>query len=294
MNWKNLWKELTPHPLSSIVQATEQYHLAVQYIAMAGKNLLPQQADDSQTTLEWWPDRRCFAGRRIPGNPDFRLVLDTREFSLVFYRDVRHPGEFLSLSGLKDEEVFSWVNEISLRKGATLDDLKRVDHYSLPPNFLSKGETFSTPTNSAQDILATYRSNADLALAHVAAKIPASGPVRVWPHHFDTGSSVALGPDNGTTEFMGFGMAIPDTYVSDYYFYVNFSSNKQEMDVGNLPEVEGIGEWHAQDWLGRILPLGQIVELSSPLHQAEAVESFFYRAVQAISSLSKISAANLI
>ncbi|MEM9718510.1 MAG: hypothetical protein AAGA10_04655 [Bacteroidota bacterium] len=287
MHWKNLWKELTPHPLSSIKQATEQYHHAIQFIAMCGNNLLPGQTDDSQTNLEWWPDRSSFSGRRIPGKPTFRLVLDTQDFSLIFYRDVRHPGEYLSLDGLNEKEVYSWVNDMTLRKGSHTGSLRRIQHYRTPPHPLSEGATFTTPSSSAQDILAAYRSNADLILAHMAAKFPSASPVRVWPHHFDTGSSVPLtfDTDSQISEAVGFGLAIPDMYTPDYYFYVNFLAKESKLPIASFPTLEGLGKWHTEGWVGRILPLSKVVELSSSTQQAEAVEGFFYHGVDAVLGL---------
>ena len=283
MNFTPLWKEITPHPISSIHQATENYHHAIQFIAMCGKNFLKEEDDDSQTNLEWWPDRNCFAGRRIPANPAFRLVLDTGNFELVFYRDARHRGEFLSLDGLKKEEVFEWVKGISQRKGLEVSNLTPIQHYQIP----SMGSAYQKPSQSAQTILSVYRSNADLVMAQIAAKFPNSGSVRIWPHHFDTGIYLPLekASDGKISQSMGMGLAIPDKHVPDYYFYV---SPWKEGGITLDEKLTGLPEeatWNTQDWTGAILPMGKVGAHTSIPQQVRLVETFFQQAIAASNRL---------
>ncbi len=291
MNFTPLWKEITPHPISSILQATENYHHAIQFIAMCGKNFLKGEEDHSQTNLEWWPDRNCFAGRRIPANPAFRLVLDTENFELVFYRDARHRGEFLSLDGLKKEEVFEWVKGISQRKGLDVSNLTPIQHYQIPNYPMDTGSAYEKPSQSAQTILSVYRSNADLVMAQIAAKFPNSGSVRIWPHHFDTGIYLPIeeGSEAKVSHSLGMGLAIPDKHIQDYYFYV---SPWKEGDVLSDKELPGLPEeanWNTQDWMGAALPMGKVAAHTSIPQQVALVETFFQQAIAASYQLLGLS-----
>lgn len=287
MELKQLWNELSPHPISSLIQATEQYHHAVQYISMLGKSFLAEQADDSQTNVEWWPDRESFAGRRVPAEPAFRLIFDTRQFSLVFYRDARHPAEFLSLQGLKKDEVREWVKGIVKRKGLDVEKVNPIAHYEIPTYPMDQGDPYSKPAESAQHVLASYRSNADLLLSLIAGKFPKSGSVRIWPHHFDTGISIPLvhNSQKEVTQSLGIGMAIPDEHLGDYYFYVTPFNKEKDQRYEKLPELEGGGVWKKEGWVGAVLPLSKVAESPTSAEQIEQVRIFFQAAIHSSLSL---------
>ena len=291
MELEQLWNEVSPHPTSSLIQATEQYHHAIQYISMLGKSFLQEQADDSQTNLEWWPDRDCFAGRRIPAKPALRLILDTRQFSLVFFRDARHPAEFLSLQGLKKEEVQEWVEGIVKRKGLDVEKVSPSDHYQIPTYPLEQGEPYTKPSESAQHVLAAYRSNADLILSRIAGKFPKSGSVRIWPHHFDTGIYIPMvhNSQKEVTQALGVGMAIPDEHIADYYFYVTPYNNGKDYSDEELPALEGGGIWKKKAWVGAVLPLTQVADNPSAAQQVEQVQVFFQHAIRSSLSLLDLS-----
>ncbi len=56
----NIWKELTQDFNSDLHNVLLQQHHAAQFIALVGRHMLPQQADDSNTNMQ------CMAGREIP------------------------------------------------------------------------------------------------------------------------------------------------------------------------------------------------------------------------------------
>lgn len=274
------WSEVIPHPLSALAHATLQYHHGVQFIAMVGKHLLPQKDDDSQTNMEWWPDKAAFAGRRIPADRSFRLVLETTNFQLALYEDARHKREALSLQGLSRDDVFHWIRDIIHRRGLDVDQLDYIRHYTLPDHPLLHGAPFEAPTQSAQEVLATYRNNAELIISHFAVRYRNSSPIRVWPHHFDTGSLISLEEEHSIQRFVGVGLNIPDDLVNDYYFYVNHHISGGQPDYTSLTPFQNIGTWQESNPRIATLALSEIAGISTSAGQVLAVKSFLVHAIE--------------
>ena len=57
----------------------QQYH-AAQFLAIAGRYLIPQQADDSNTSLVFLPEKQELAGQEL--QTDNRLVLNEVRLSM--------------------------------------------------------------------------------------------------------------------------------------------------------------------------------------------------------------------
>ncbi len=274
------WSDITPHPISALKHAHEQYHHAVQFIAMVGNCFLPQQDDDSQTNMEWWPDLQAFAGRRIQASRSFRLVLETQDFRLACYEDARHRRETLSLHGLTREDVLNWIKNIIRRKGLNTEKLTYITHYQIPDHPLQHGAAFDIPTQSAQEVLATYRSNAELIISQYAAKFRTSSPIRIWPHHFDTGSFIPLAKaEAAVTHAIGIGMNAPDTNVDEHYFYVNHFLTDEKPDYSTQSPFIGLGEWHQGDWKGASLRMSSLARIPTLEEQAREIKVFFDHAI---------------
>ena len=291
MNATYPWQQIIPQDAEAIRHGTEQYHHAVQFIALVGKSLLPERADDSQTNLEWWPDRSCFAGRRLSLQKPVYLVFDTRSFELVGYTFARHPGEKLFLGGLNREEIMEWVKKWVLKNGGDPEKLEFISHYELPEHTLALGAKFSSPAPEVQEALAIYRSNAENLLAQFAVKFFAASSVRIWPHHFDTGSYIPLQFDEkgNPTQSMGIGLAIPQPEIPDYHFYINHWRKSGNPAYTSLPELQGGGIWHTGDWTGAVLRMETIAKFSDAAEQFRAVVSFFETGIEATIKLLKES-----
>ncbi len=274
------WSEVIPHPISALSHATLQYHHGTQFVAMVGKHLLPQKDDDSHTNMEWWSDKAAFAGRRIPADRSFRLALETPNFQLAFYEDVRHKREALSLHGLSREDVLYWIRDIIHRRGLDVDQIDYITHYTLPDHPLLLGAPFEAPTQSAQEVLATYRNNAELIISHFAVKHQHSSSIRVWPHHFDTGSLISLEGEDGIQRFVGLGMNIPDNLVNDHYFYVNHYVSEGQSDYTSLSPFQHLGVWQEGNPRIASLALSEVAGISTSAGQALAVKAFFEHAIK--------------
>ncbi|MEL7118960.1 MAG: hypothetical protein AAFO07_05950, partial [Bacteroidota bacterium] len=104
--------------------------------------------------------------------------------------------------------------------------------------------------------------------------------VRIWPHHFDSGSLIITAKDDQDQflSFIGIGLAIPDQLIDEYYFYVSFSSKEIEIDLTNLPPLQ-YGRWGKPDFPGAILEISSLLQFQKAEEQMEASLLFFNEAI---------------
>ncbi len=121
-----------------------------------------------------------------------------------------------------------------------------------------------------------YRHNAELVMKEFAPTFSTVEPVRIWPHHFDTGTFATLvrNKKGETSKTIGLGWAIPDSMVEEPYFYLSFSSKKSNDLSDELKELPE-GKWMTPDWNGAVLPLSEILSQSTANQQYAGVKSFF-------------------
>ena len=67
--------------------------------------------------------------------------------------------------------------------------------------------------------------------------------IRIWPHHFDIGAFAKV-TDNLS---IGFGLAIPDKNIEDFYYYSTAYNSEGSLDTNNLEELS-IGQWQKGSW----------------------------------------------
>ena len=76
--WETLG-HVSPRGLS---EARLLLHHAAQLVAAVGRCLLPPQADDGHTSLEWVAAWGCLAGQEVPGRRSWRVALRPGDLSL--------------------------------------------------------------------------------------------------------------------------------------------------------------------------------------------------------------------
>ena len=251
----------------------QQYH-AAQFLAIAGRYLIPQQADDSNTSLVFLPEKQELAGQEL--QTDNRLVLNLSDFSLGFLKKDTLVLHEISLQGKSKSEVYDILVQILNKEGIKTGNLKNKLHYDLLDHELLHGAVFKkNDTQFIQEHIG-YRHNAQLILEQIAGEYPKAERVRVWPHHFDTGSIIPVRFDDqgAITQSMGIGWAIPDSMINEPYFYLSFWSAKPSILPENMPALTS-GEWMIPEWNGGVLRLSEILRQSSPEGQYASVRSFF-------------------
>ena len=74
-------------------------------------------------------------------------------------------------------------------------NLKSELHYDFPDHDLKNGSLFKydNPAQIQENI--AHRHNAEIVLNQIISSHPLSESVRIWPHHFDTGTLIPLNRD---------------------------------------------------------------------------------------------------
>jgi hypothetical protein len=110
-----------------------------------------------------------------------------------------------------------------------------------------------------------------------------TGPVQLWPHHFDlamvwfsgrTVPGVDTADEETAEEQMNFGFSTGDDGISDPYFYITAYPLPAELVKTPLPPN---AVWHTHGWSGAIMPYAALVEADRP----EEILLGFLKQVQA-------------
>jgi len=102
-----------------------------------------------------------------------------------------------------------------------------------------------------------YRSLANVACDLLLGFLQDDGEVRIWPHHFDTGTYLEV-----TSEIsLGFGLAMEDSMVGAPYFYFSgYGLNGNEIEYSKMTPPS-VGKWViTEHWKGAVLPLSDLTE----------------------------------
>lgn len=278
------WKYLTLQDRSSINEVIAQQHNASQYLAMAGKYLIPAKKDDSNTNMKWEPKEGVLVGRKIEGRGDaFQVALSITEMELMIMEGANNIVAHLFLNGKTKYEGFLWLREQIMNYGIDKDLLKMEMHYRIPYHEIQQDGVYSLYPRVAFQETADYRTNADIMLKYLACNSNISTSPRIWPHHFDTGSIYPLkyDDDGKIVQSIGLGFAIRDELCEEPYFYVNFWSNDNQNLPNKLPELSA-GRWLSNEWKGAILPVSEIFILKDRKFQASTALNFFDSAIGAL------------
>ncbi|NOR74332.1 MAG: hypothetical protein GQ525_04155 [Draconibacterium sp.] len=111
-------------------------------------------------------------------------------------------------------------------------------------------------------------------------------PVRIWPHHFDTGSffTVEKNSNRKASQTIGLGWAIPDSMVNEPYFYISFWSEKEIKNSSNLANLD-FGNWMTPNWNGAILKHSEIINETSAKNQYLRVKQFYINGIEQVLQL---------
>ncbi len=277
--WKLIFRPFD----DNIREALLQQHHAAQYIAMAGRYLVPQQPDDSNTNMEFLTDTGLLAGHELVKG--IRLALHLTEMKLCILTSSGCTRE-ISLAGKTKQEVYKEVKSMLAGTGVDTARMEYGLHYELPEHPLDKGTLFTHEDKQFFRENMLYRHNAQVILEEIIQVYDGAEPVRIWPHHFDTGTLIPLvhNKQGELTRSLGLGWAIPDTMVSEPYFYLSFWAKDAEVNLQHLPSPEQ-GKWMAPTWNGAVLPLAVILKSLEAEEQYNTVKEFYSTGIASLTSL---------
>lgn len=247
------------------MKTIEQFHLAAQYLATAGKSFLPHKKDDSHTNLGFSITDQSLLTWPLDES-GIQLGLNYSTFSLDWKSDTVHS---LSLKGKTHGEVVEWISKMAKTSG--LMKPYRFDlHYSLPYT-MANDQVFQLSDSSEVQELIRLRSLAQNVLTTFLKDENLESEVRVWPHHFDTGAFAHL--HNGSGKSVGLGLAIPDEMVNDFYFYISgYRGNTQLRTWAFKPLAQGT--WKNNGFKGAILPASDITEATTSAFFRQALKAY--------------------
>jgi hypothetical protein len=269
-NWKAFTLTFDDH----YNDALRQQHHAVQFIALVGRHLIPQKPDDSNTNMQYFPEREMLLGNELSNQYRIGLKLSTLELFLLDkeLNQIRH----ISLVGKTRIQVFEELKNVLSESDIDISNLKDELHYDIPAHSVASGAAFTTENSIYFKENVLHFHNSKTVLEAIVADYKDAAAVRVWPHHFDTGTFIPLSFNisGEITRYIGLGFAIPDSMVDEPYCYISFWSADSTENINTLSPLE-IGEWKIPDWNGAVLKLSEIRNNNSARSQYEMVYQFF-------------------
>jgi len=279
---KDNWEFFSLQSKDHFKSATLLQHHAIQFIAMAGRYLISQKPDDSNTNMKWYLNKKMVVGDWI-NSRQFPLKLGIRLEDLILFifdpsfHDIAH----FYLQGKTKPDIFQWF-KLTLREldVENIDALQMDMHYSIPPHKTDDEAPFEIENKDEMKTLSVLRSNAELVLDELSRQFDHPSKVKIWPHHFDTGCVVPVENTGGEIrKSIGLGLAVPDENVDYYYFYVNHWSADDNLDYTQIRELEGGGHWITSSWIGAVLPINEFYTDTNTDAQVNRVHSFFTSAI---------------
>ena len=98
------WKRLTLDFDEGLSKALQQQHHAAQFIALVGRHLVPKQADDSNTNMQYQADREWLIGNELPGG--MRIALHLSDLNLILIDKENNSRSDIPLLGKTKVQVF--------------------------------------------------------------------------------------------------------------------------------------------------------------------------------------------
>ena len=273
MKAQNKWQLLSTPFNKELKNALQQQHLAAQFIALTGRYIIPQKPDFSNINMQYHSAKEMLLGNQLPG--DFYIGLHLQSLKVQILNSKMEVVKELSLIGKSFDEVFQEFKALLGNLKIDISGLKTEQPFELTTDSLKEGKYFFDAQKANQENI-FYRHNAEVIISEMAARFKDAIPVRIWPHHFDTGTfaPIATNKKGDTSKTIGIGWAIPDSMVDEPYFYLSFWSESPVSEINDLL-APGSGKWMMPEWNGAVLKLSDILEKTTPESQYNFVKSFF-------------------
>ena len=276
---KTNWKTQKLAFNENIHQALQQQHHAAQFIAMVGHHLIPQKDDDSNTNMEFIPDEDLLLGNYLPNG--MRVALQLAELNLLILDKENKVKKLIKLDGKTKNKVFVELAQNLADVGIDVTNLKNELHYEIPSHPLDKDAVFSVKDKKSFTENTHNRHNAKIVLNEISSLFEQQEPIRIWPHHFDTGAFYVISKNEKgeATQTIGIGFAIPDSMINEPYYYLSFWSADATEGLDELPSLPS-GQWLMPDWNGAVLKHSEILKADSADVQHELVKSFYQSGIE--------------
>jgi hypothetical protein len=183
--------------------------------------------------------------------PDFALQLLTTDLEIM---------TAFPLNGKTFAEAFQWLwNQLNIQ-GLDAAKLLPKMHFDIPDHPIKHGKPFRVENFEHMQELARHRTNGHLLHQYFRLLLHRDEDIFIWPHHFDEGLYLPLTFEGeAPTSSISFGLAMPDIYYPEPYYYVTAWKKEEKTNIKGL-KLAPQGHWHQQDWLGQVLEAHFIVQ----------------------------------
>lgn len=266
------WEPIGQSPIESLVEARLESHHALQLVVSTAISYLPRVADDSHTNLGWHEESRALLSHELPV-PGGAVRVGLRALDLtILVRDERNGGvQELPLAGRTLAE--SEHDLVQRLEALGLDGARWVSdkHYTIPHHDVAAGARFGAVVGGAHAELDRLFHNAHELASAVVHETPGAAAPRLWPHHLDLATLIALpSRDLRTARSIGVGVEPGDDWYAEPYIYVGPSPHPS---VGALRPLEAGGHWHTDGWVGAVLTRTEMRALDGDDARAQGVRA---------------------
>lgn len=262
----------TPPP-RELSDAREQLHWAAQVLVGVAAAHAQPAPDDGHTSLTWDRGSQTLLTQPVEGARRLQAGLRLPDLTLVLRYVGEGAGAELPLAGHTLADGYAWMESAIGLEGALP---RRTDE--MPGHRVGRGAAFDADSAALAELGRWYGS-AELVLQEVRKGNAGAGPVRIWPHHFDIATLMALDPeaDPEHARSIGVGMTPGDASYAQPYFYVLPWPAPQATE---FPPLQGGGNWHREGWVGAVL-IGEELVSDAPTagQQRERTRAFLASAV---------------
>ena len=91
----------------------------------------------------------------------------------------------------------------------------------------------------------------------------------MFAHHFDLGAYT--NPNDSLS--IGFGLAVPDKAIDDFYFYVSGYNGDDSVETKDFKSLR-LGDWQTEDWKAATLRATGMKEKDATNFLNEAIQAF--------------------
>ena len=232
-------------------------HQLSQTIAKANRTYVPKQADDSHTNLSFDILGKKLYGRWIKvDRGQVILALDIENFCFEVINDQRAVISSFDIAGKTQLEIEIGIEGYFSQLGLDPTGFRENLHFEIT-SYEFVDNAYQMPEKESLLLWYEYRSLAVVACDLLLGFEQVDGEVRIWPHHFDTGTYLEV-----TSEIsLGFGLAMEDSMVGAPYFYFSgYGLNGNEIHYSKMAALS-VGKWViTEHWKGAVLPLPELTE----------------------------------
>lgn len=226
-----------------------QFHMAAQYLAAAGKSFIDVKSDDSHTNLGWSTKEHALNTWPLSKHEDV-LSLSYDSFSLIWTDQFGYKNEFL-LDDRNHKQIIEWLSTHAQNKLGKPYHYNL--HYELPYPFPTDDYEYHFSSIKEANDISTLLDIGQKSLEQILIQQNLSSSIRVWPHHFDLGCFA----NSDDTKSVGFGLAIPDSAINDFYYYVSGYHGENSIETKNFKPLQ-LGVWQIGSWKAATLKASEI------------------------------------